>query len=145
MNDKERDLLRNFFGFTANLIEAGIVRSDKVLGDIAEWLCVKNFDLVLCQSGRHPGFDGHIGSKKVQVKMHNSPEGNNLSVGNPSAYDELIVIIGPRSKLRINDAENCFLAYCFSSEDVTSLMKRSSGFYCAKTVLSQRQHIPIAY
>ena len=136
MNDTEKKLLRHFFGFTANLIEAGIVRSDKILGDIAEWLCVKNFGLVLCQSSRQTGFDGYIGTSKVQVKMHNSPEGTNLSVGTPSAYDELIVIIGPRSKLRINDVENCFLAYRFSSEEVTSLMKRSSGFYCAKTVLS---------
>ena len=113
MNDTEKELLRNFFGFTANLIEAGIVRSDKVLGDIAEWLCVKNFDLVLCQSGRHPGFDGHIGSRRVQVKMHNSPEGNNLSVGKPSAYDELIVVIGPRSKLRIERCRELLLGLPF--------------------------------
>lgn len=98
MNDDHRTLIRGYFDCTSKLVDAGLIRSDKVLGDLAEWICVGRFGLVLETSGRHPGYDGLIENSKVQVKAHNSPKGTNLSVGNPDHYDELIVLIGPRSR-----------------------------------------------
>jgi hypothetical protein len=128
-------LIRDFFNAAAKLMDEGIVRSDKLLGDIGEWLCVKHYSLVLESSGRHPGYDGKIGQSRVQVKVHNSPKGTNLGVGNPDKYDELIIILGPRSRLRVSPKSASFHVYRFTSENVHALMKRKSGFYCAKKIL----------
>ncbi|HFK2923275.1 TPA: hypothetical protein ACGY8I_001998 [Aeromonas hydrophila] len=137
MQPKDAALIREFFDCTSKLLKADIVRSDKILGDIGEWLCVQKYGLVLEKSGRHPGYDGKIGSSRVQVKVHNSPEGTNLSVGDPDKYDELIVIIGPRSRLRVSVIEATFHSYRICSVDVKRLMKRKSGHYCAKGVLEK--------
>lgn len=69
MTDSEKQLIRDFFACATKLLDAEIVRSDKLLGDIGEWLCVKKYSLILAESGRNPGFDGHIDGKKVQVKV----------------------------------------------------------------------------
>lgn len=121
------------------------MRSDKVLGDLGEWICVKKYGLVLESSGRHPGYDGKINNKKVQVKVHNSPEGTNLSVGNPEKYDHLIVLIGPRSKLRIGDVDESFHSYRFTSREVKKKMARKSGHYCAKGILREKEYESIEY
>jgi hypothetical protein len=139
---EQKRLLRGFFQSMSDLVAANIVRSDKILGDIGEWLCAQRFGVSLCQSGRHPGFDGLIAEKRIQIKIHNSPEGTNLSVGDANSYDELMVVIGPRSRLRaqVKDASsNSFLIYRFTSDEVRSLMKRSSGHYCAKGILAAAQ------
>lgn len=138
MTDSEKQLIRDFFACATKLLDAGIVRSDKLLGDIGEWLCVKKYGLILADSGRNAGFDGHIDGKKVQVKVHNSPKGNNLSVGNPDKYDEVIIIIGPRSRLINKDSNNSFHVYRFTANEVKMLMQRASGHYCAKGVLHAR-------
>ena len=143
MLQKEAALIQEFFECTSKLLEAQIVRSDKILGDIGEWLCVQNYGLVLETSGRHPGYDGKIGDSRVQVKVHNSPKGTNLSVGNPDNYDELIVILGPGSRLRVSAIKASFHAYRFSSAIVKRLMKRKSGYYCAKGILKNAQPDPI--
>lgn len=109
-----------------------MIRSDKILGDLAEWICTQRYGLVLATSGRHPGFDGVIGDRKVQVKSHNSPMGTNLNVGNPDQYDELIVLIGPRSRLRVGPTGQTFHAYRFSADYVNANFRRASGCYCAK-------------
>lgn len=143
MCPKEAELIQEYFTCTSKLLEAKIVRSDKILGDIGEWLCVHKYNLILENSGRHPGYDGKIENSRVQVKVHNSPEGTNLSVGNPEKYDELIVILGPRSRLRVSDIDATFHAYRFSSVDVKCLMKRDNGYYCAMKTLKNVQPDPI--
>lgn len=135
MTKTEKLLIRDFFACAAKLLDAEVVRSDKLLGDIGEWLCVRKYGLVLAESGRNPGFDGHIGEEKIQVKVHNSPKGTNLSVGDPEKYDRLIVLIGPRSRLRYKDSVNSFHVYHFSADEVQTLMARKSGHFCAKKIL----------
>ncbi|WP_426992920.1 hypothetical protein [Methylomonas sp. CM2] len=145
MDETEKKLIREYFESVAKLQDQNIVRSDKVLGDLGEWLCVKKFGLVLEESGRHPGYDGKINGEKVQVKVHNSPERTNLSVGDPEKYDHLIVLIGPRSKLRIGSRDEAFHAYCFTSAEVKNTMARDSGYYCAKGTLEAKSHKSIDY
>jgi hypothetical protein len=128
-------LIKEYLACILKLRDAKIVRSGKILGDIGEWLCIQQFGLVPETSGRHPGYDGKIGNSRVQVKVHNSPEGTNLNVGNPENYDELIVILGPHSRLRIGHTKSSFNVYRFSSSNVTRLMKNESGFYCARAIL----------
>ena len=135
MEASEKQLIREYFESVAKLQDANIVRSAKVLGDLGEWICVRKYGLVLESSGRHPGYDGKINNEKVQVKVHNSPEGTNLSVGNPEKYDHLIVLIGPRSKLRIGNVEASFHSYRFTSAEVKSSMARSSSpFVTAESI-----------
>lgn len=145
MTDAEKLLIKEFFSSTSRLLEAGVIRSAKIMGDIGEWLCVKNYGLVLAKSGRNPGFDGYIGDKKVQVKLHNSPKGTNSSAGNPEKYDLLYVIIGPDSSLRMADGTTAFHAYKFTSDEVQELMKRESGHYFATEILHARAHDAIPY
>jgi len=135
MNDNEKKLINNFFQSVEALHKSKIIRSDKVLGDFAEWLCVKKYGLVLATSGRNVGFDGLIGKLKVQVKAHNSPKGTNLSVGNPDKYDMVYVIIGKNSCLRDVSKGDGIHIYKFTSADVNNKMKRKKGFYCAKKIL----------
>lgn len=144
MDITEKQLISEFFTVASKLNDAGIVRSDKLLGDIGEWLCVKAYGLVLAESGRNKGFDGCIGDNKIQVKVHNAPIGTNVSVGNPDNYDELIILIGPRSRLRNTDKTLSFHVYRFSSNEVRDTMKRSSGFYCAKGTLENKKYESIS-
>jgi len=119
MTDEEKQLIRDFFNFPNKLRDAGIVRSNNVLGDIGEWLCVQKCGLTLVESGRNADFDGYIEDKKVQVKLHNAPIGTNVDVGNPEKYDELIVILGKQSILRPqNSCDDGFLFYKFSAQEV---------------------------
>jgi hypothetical protein len=113
-----------------------MIRSDKILGDLAEWICVHHYGMILATSGRHPGYDGVIGERKVQVKAHNAPIGTNLSVGNPNQYDELFVLIGPRSRLRVGTAGQTFHVYKFTASYVNENFRRESGCYCAKKGLT---------
>ncbi|MBF0502818.1 MAG: hypothetical protein HQM09_21970 [Candidatus Riflebacteria bacterium] len=139
MTDLEKQLIREFFEASARLLDAKIVRSDKLLGDIGEWLCVKHYGLVLEKSRRNQSYDGWIRGLQVQVKVHNSPEGTNINVGDPEKYDELIVILGPKSWLRVSKTSQTFHVYRFSSKEVQTSMKRNSGYYyCAKKSLNNR-------
>lgn len=144
MDTTEKQLISEFFAVASKLNDAGIVRSDKLLGDIGEWLCVKAYGLVLAESGRNKGCDGYIGNKKIQVKVHNAPIGTNISAGNPDKYDELIILIGPRSRLRNTDNKLSFHVYRFSSNEVRETMKRSSGYYCAKGTLERKKYEAIS-
>lgn len=145
MDTTEKKLIREYFESIAKLQDKNIVRSDKVLGDLGEWMCVKEFELVLEESGRHQGYDGKINGERVQVKVHNSPERTNLSVGDPEKYDHLIVLIGPRSRLRSGSKDESFHAYRFTSAEVRSKMASDRGHYCAKTILHPLDYVSIDY
>lgn len=140
MNDKQKTLIREYFACAARLQDMEMIRSDKVLGDLAEWICVQRYGLVLETSGRHPGYDGVINERRVQVKAHNSPKGTNLSVGNPEQYDDLFVLIGPRSRLRVGPAGQSFHVYRFTSAQVDTTFRRKSGCYCAKKALAEESY-----
>lgn len=135
MTNNEKLLIREFFSYVTKLHEAKIARSDNLLGDIGEWICVSRYGLVLTDSRRNPGFDGYINGKKIQVKMHNSPTKTNLLLGEPEKYDEAIVIVGPRSLWAKPDPSTFFYVYRFSALEVKTLMRRRTGYYCAKTTL----------
>lgn len=140
MNDEQKSLIREYFACAARLQDMKMIRSEKVLGDLAEWICVQRYGLVLEKSGRHPGYDGVIDERRVQVKAHNSPKGTNLSLGNPGQYDELYVLIGPRSRLRVGPAGQSFHVYRFTSTHVNTTFRRDTGCYCAKEALANEPY-----
>jgi hypothetical protein len=75
---------------------------------------------------------GHIGEW-----ICNSPEGKNQEVGKPNKYDELIVLLGPRSRLRVREETATFHVYRFPSSDVERYMKQKKGYSLARTVLKR--------
>lgn len=133
MTIDQESALAAFFEAVDRLEKVGIIRSSRFLGDIGEFLCADAFGTVLAEQLRLPGHDGVHDEKRVQIKFNNSPTGNNINVGNPDNYDELVVVIGPRSKLRESQHEpGRFRFYRFSSTEVALWKTGRNNFYCAK-------------
>lgn len=133
MTPDQESALAAFFKAVDRLEEVGVIRSSRFLGDIGEFLCADAFGTVLVEELRLPGHDGVHDEKRVQIKFNNSPTGNNINVGNPEKYDELVVVIGPRSKLRESEHQpGEFRFYRFSSAEVTPWQTGRNNFYCAK-------------
>lgn len=136
MTTDQESALAAFFKAVDRLEEVGVIRSSRYLGDIGEFLCADALGTVLAEQLRLPGHDGVHDNKRVQIKFNNSPTGTNINVGNPEEYDELVVVIGPRSKLRESEHQpGEFRFYRFASAEVipwrTGEPERYN-FYCAK-------------
>ena len=52
MTEDQRIALQEFFSAVDRLKELNVIRSNKYLGDIAEFLCVSRFGITLAESGR---------------------------------------------------------------------------------------------
>ncbi|UMY49291.1 DUF6998 domain-containing protein [Pseudomonas azotoformans] len=129
----QESALAAFFKAVDRLEEVGVIRSSRFLGDIGEFLCADAFGTVLVEELRQPGHDGVHDEKRVQIKFNNSPTGNNINLGNPEKYDEVVVVIGPRSKLRESEHQpGEFRFYRFSSSEVRPWRTGNNNFYCAK-------------
>ncbi len=134
MEQKYKAALVDFFNAIDELKKLGIIRSDKYLGDIGEYICKHFYELELASSGREPGHDGYDKDGKVQVKYHGSITKTNVSLGNPGEYDSLLVVLGPNSLLRCSDYKEDFLIYRMSSEEVKNYHNHSTNTYsCGKT------------
>lgn len=133
MTPDQEFAITRFFEAVERLEELGVIRSSRFLGDIGEFLCSDTFGTVLVDELRLTGHDGTHEGKRVQVKFNNSPTGNNINVGDPERYDELIVVLGPRSKLRETDHQpGEFRFYRFASEEVRPWRTGNNSHYCAK-------------
>ncbi len=69
MTDDESSAIEQFFAVADRLKSLSVVRSDKYLGDIAEFICKDQFGIELASSGRQPGYDGHYQGGRVQIKQ----------------------------------------------------------------------------
>ena len=133
MTPDQEFAIAQFFQAVERLEGLGVIRSSRVLGDIGEFLCADTLGTVLVDELRLPGHDGTHEGKRVQVKFSNSPTGNNINVGHPNTYEELVVVLGPKSKLReVGHAPGEFRFYRFSSEEVKLWRTQKESFYCAK-------------
>jgi hypothetical protein len=133
MTPEQEAAIARFFEAVDRLEDLKIIRSSRFLGDIGEFLCSDTFGTVLVDELRLPGHDGTHDGKRVQVKFNNSPTGNNINVGNPDKYEELIVVLGPKSKLREEDhGSGEFRFYRFESNEVRPWRTRGESYYCAK-------------
>jgi len=138
MTHDQESAITAFFDAVDKLKQAKVIRSSRFLGDIGEFLCADTFGTTLASDLREPGHDGIREDRRVQVKFNNSPTGNNINVGNPEQYEELVVVIGPRSKLReLEHNRDEFRFYCFTSDDVRTWETAKGSFYCAKERLSK--------
>jgi hypothetical protein len=127
----EKELI-NFFNAIKMLRDSEIIRSDRYLGDIGEYICKKLYGVILNDSGREKGYDGILNGKKYEVKFHNSLTRTNIYLGNPKIYDVLLVVLGPDSLLRPKHEKDDFLIYKLTNKYVKSHFKQKSGYCCGK-------------
>lgn len=133
MTPDQKSAIAQFFQAVERLEELGVIRSSRFLGDIGEFLCADTFGTVLVDELRLPGHDGIHEGKRVQVKFNNSHTGNNINVGSPEKYEEVVVVLGPKSKLREADHRpGEFRFYRFASGEVKPWRTTKGSYYCAK-------------
>ncbi|WP_305368857.1 DUF6998 domain-containing protein [Photobacterium leiognathi] len=137
MKDSEKLAIKDFFEIVTKLKQLNVIRSDKYLGDIAEFITAYFYNIELSESGREPGHDGINEDGKVQIKYHGSITRTNINLGNPDMYETLLVVLGPNSLLRSNEYKDDFLLYRFTSEDVRRHKNQKSQTYsCGKSAFS---------
>lgn len=116
MNAKEKEAIEGFFSAIKKLKDCKIIRSETYLGDIAEFIVKDANGVELALSLRQKGYDGvYKKNKKVQVKSHFGESKTNIKFNYDQdnvEFEDLIVIIGPYSKLKLNNKE-AFETYIF--------------------------------
>lgn len=108
--------------------DSEIIRSDRYLGDIGEYICQKLYGITLNKSGREKGYDGTLGIKKYKIKFHYSLTRTDIYLGNPEIYDVLLVVLGPDSLLRPKIEKEYFLIYKIIDTYVKNHFIQRSGF-----------------
>ena len=122
-----------FFDAASELRKLGVIRSDKYLGDLAEYICTHFYEIELASSGRQIGHDGIDCDGFVQVKYHGSCTRTNIDLGNPDLYDHVLVVLGKTSLLRSSKYADDFLVYRMSSNSVRQYKNEAKGTYsCGK-------------
>jgi hypothetical protein len=137
MTPAQESAITQFFSAVSLLEESGVIRSSRYLGDIGEFLCQEEFGIVLASHLRQTGHDGVEGDDLVQIKFSNSTAANNIKVGNPENYNALIIVLGPRSKLRESDHKPSeFRFYRYSKAEVQTWRTAGNNYFCAKDRLA---------
>lgn len=122
-----------FFDAASELRKLGVIRSDKYLGDLAEYICTHFYEIELASSGRQIGHDGIDCDGFVQVKYHGSCTRTNIDLGNPDMYDHVLVVLGKTSLLRSSMYADDFLVYRMSSNSVRQYKNELTKTYsCGK-------------
>jgi hypothetical protein len=144
MNQETKEAIIQFFSAQKKLNQLGIIHSPDYLGDTARYLCHVMYDLELPKQtqeafqARNDGYDGMIGTSKVQVRYNNCPDGIPVRLVEPFGFDELIVVLAPNCFLRPEGFQNEFVFYRFTKEEALKKFKRPGGKYIGgKTLFSE--------
>lgn len=134
MSPEVKQAISAFYDAVEELKRLDVIRSDKFLGDIAEYITAHIYNIELARSGREVGHDGIDKDGKVQVKYHGSPTKTNVDLGRPNEYDKLLVVLGPDSLLRHPHHTDDFLIYKFTSVEVRQFANAGgSSHSCGKS------------
>ncbi|EHC04307.1 hypothetical protein Sbal625DRAFT_3896 [Shewanella baltica OS625] len=128
MNERQQHALLRFNRSIQELKSAGVIRSDRYLGDIAEFLCADAYGIDLATNQRQAGHDGVRQNLKVQIKYGGGKK-TNMDLGDPSMYDEVYVVLGKDSEVRKHVHSADFLVYCLTKEDVKKIGTTPGGRY----------------
>ena len=118
--------INKFFAAVEQLKSLKVIRSDKYLGDIAEFICSDRFGLKLSTDLRQTGYDGHIQGKRVQIKFAGGSS-TTVACGDPKQYDELLILLGPKSVLRNDSKRKGFIAYRIPGKVVRKKAPHADG------------------
>lgn len=126
-----QETLKKYYEALSELEQLEIIRSKNITGDIGEFLALQFYPgLKLVERQNNPDFDAvDAHGNKFQIKYSDSLKTENIDIGDPSKYDELIIILGPNSKHK-QSASDLFTAYVFSQKDLkNNLEKTNQGKY----------------
>lgn len=142
------NLIKDFFTTIQLLKSHKVIRSDRYLGDIGEYIAETIYMVKLSSNLREEVIDGHIGNEKVQVKFNCSTTKTNLKIGNANHYDRLILILHQSS---LHFPDNCtadFVGYSLDQLQIqqAQLKPLKDGSYSfTKRTLSQFEHREINF
>ena len=123
--------ITDFLSAVARLRALGVVSSDRYLGDLGEFLAKHQYSLTLAKNKRQQGHDTEGDENRAQIKFHNSSTRTNIHLGQPEAYDRVIVVLGPHSLLHPQgEHAGAYLFYEFPAAHVAQHFKRNRGYSC---------------
>jgi len=129
MNQETKEALKQFFSAQKKLNQLDIIHSRDYIGDIGRYLCQVMYDLEPAKRPWQAGYDGTIGTSRVQVRINNCPIGTPVRLDERIEFDELIVVLAPNCKLRPENIQDDFIFYKFTREEALKRFKASSGRY----------------
>lgn len=134
---EQHELIQNFFNAIQALKDANIIRSDRYLGDIGEYLAAEKYNVTLSENQREEIIDGHIEGRSVQIKYNGSPTKTNIDVGRADQYDFLILIMARRSLHFPDDCSAEMISYQIESEEILESFSLSNKGTrcCTKSIL----------
>jgi hypothetical protein len=147
MNNNQGALIEQFFEIVQKLKHSNIIRSERYLGDIGEYIASNIFNVILSNNKREELIDGKINEQTVQIKFNNSPTKTNINVGQARNYDILILIL---SKSSLHFPVNCksdFVAYFVQQEIILQKFSKTAKntFSCTKKTLETINYSEINY
>jgi hypothetical protein len=133
MNQEQRKALVKFGSAVRELMDCGVIRSHRYLGDIAEFLCANEYGIDLENNLREVGHDGVLNNSRVQIKYGGGKK-KNVDLGNPEAYDEVFIVLGKESVLRTQPNNADFLVYRMTADEVRALGTTNAGKYSCGSI-----------
>lgn len=126
ISEEQMKAIAEFYAAADKLRKLKVVRSDRYLGDIAEFIVKESLGMELAKSCREKGYDGLINNKKVEVK-YNGGKSITVNAGKPNTYDELIIILGPKSVMRLPELLDEYVIYRIPSSYVIQKVPHKDG------------------
>jgi len=102
LSNEVKTSIINFFNSVKELSNKNVIRSSNFIGNIAEFICCEFYGLDMCKNQREMGFDAMSNDKnkyKFQIKINNSAKKTNQTIGDPSKYSFLLLVITSNSFL----------------------------------------------
>jgi hypothetical protein len=144
MNQRQRLAITNFAVSIRELKNAGVIRSDRYLGDLAEFLCADAFGIDLATNLRQAGHDGMREQLRVQIKYGGGTK-TNMDLGDPATYEEVYVVLGKESVVRSFSHDADFLIYKLTADEVLAMGQTNKGKYsCGATPFCRPPDLPIS-
>lgn len=128
MNQRQQRAIISFAASIDELKDAGVIRSDRYLGDLAEFLCADAFGIDLVTNLRQAGHDGMREQLRAQIKYGGGTK-TNVDLGDPSTYEEIYVVLGKESVVRRYAHDADFLIYKLTAEEVAAMGQTKKGKY----------------
>jgi hypothetical protein len=144
---KNSDLLKDFFSKAESLKHNNIIKSDRFLGDIGEFIIEKKYGLIPPKNKREKYIDGTIGSETVQVKFSSSPTNTNINIGNPTKYDILYLILSKQSMHFPLNETSQFIVYRILSQDILKdrLVTLKGKYYYTRNQLTKYSYDKVSF
>lgn len=140
-------ILSDFFSVVQNLRQTNVLRSDRYLGDIGEFIASTIFDVELSINQREETIDGEINGNTVQVKFNSSPTKTNINVGRARDYDLMILILSSSSKHFPINCNSDFVGYLIDQNSIISNFTQTanSTFSCTRRTLEAFEYREINF